>query len=317
MGKPFNIENRELFVTTSLGIALYPDDGRDPHALLKNADTAMYRAKDKGRGAFCFYTADMNAQAEDRLTLENELRHALSREQFQLEFQPQVTLAPQRELIGVEALMRWDHPTRGLIGPDDFIPLLEETGLIISVGEWLIRRACEQLLEWERRGRHVPRIAINISPRQLVEPGFAPIIERVLGEYGVPYSRLELEITESILMDNQHGVIQVLRELSDSGVSIAMDDFGTGYSSLSYLRRLPIRTLKIDRSFVNDVPRDADDCELTRAIIAMGQNLNLQVLAEGVETPEQLAFLVKYGCHGAQGFLISHPVSADNILSFD
>lgn len=311
---PFMTEGRELIATTSIGIALFPDDGTEPAVLLKNADIAMYRAKDKGRNNYRFYTRDMNAAAEERLLVENELRRALERGEFFLAYQPQVTIDGRR-VIGVEALIRWRHSRRGVVAPADFVPVLEETGLIVAVGEWVLRRACRQLRASREGGLAVPRVAVNIAPRQLAEPGFPELVQRVLAECGVSSDALELEITESSLMEDESGAVDVLHALSEAGIRITMDDFGTGYSSLSYLRRFPISSLKIDREFVRDVPRDMADSELARAIIAMARSMNLPVVAEGVESEEQLRFLQQYGCSAIQGYLIARPVPPDEMES--
>ncbi len=311
---PFATEGRELIVTTSIGVALFPNDGTEPSVLLKNADIAMYRAKDKGRNNYRFYTPDMNAAAEERLLVENELRRALERGEFFLTYQPQVTMDGRR-VIGVEALVRWRHSRRGVVAPADFVPVLEETGLIVAVGEWVLRSACRQLKAWRDRGLALPRVAVNIAPRQLAEPGFPELVQCVLAECGVPSDALELEITESSLMEDESGAVDVLHALSEAGIRITMDDFGTGYSSLSYLRRFPISSLKIDREFVRDVPRDIADSELARAIIAMAQSMNLPVVAEGVESEEQLRFLQEYGCSAIQGYLIARPVPPGELES--
>lgn len=308
--EPFLIEGHELFITTSIGIAVFPNDGDNPDTLLKNADTAMYAAKATGRGTFSFYTADMNAMASMHLKLENELRHALQRDQFHLVYQPQYSIAEPDTLLGAEVLIRWRHPTHGLLKPAEFIPLLEDTGFIKQVGEWIIRTACAQLRTWQNLNSSLPRLAINIAPHQLTAADFAEIVLTALADYDLPPSCLELEITESSLMQDERRAVDVLTTLNKAGIQIAMDDFGTGYSSLSYLRRMPVNTLKIDRSFISQIPHASGDCELTRAIIAMGRSLNLRVVAEGVETSEQLDYLRELGCDGVQGFLLGRPMLA-------
>jgi diguanylate cyclase (GGDEF)-like protein/PAS domain S-box-containing protein len=306
----FHIERHELFITTSIGIAVFPEDGTDPDALLKNADTAMYAAKATGRGTFSFYAPEMNAMASMHLQLENELRHALQRQQFHLVYQPQYAINTLDTLLGAEVLIRWQHPTHGTIPPADFIPLLEDTGIINPVGEWVIQTACAQLQVWRDAGLFCPHLAINIAPSQLNAPDFVDIVLSTLRQYALPASCLELEITESSLMQDDRRAVEVLRTLNKAGIQIAMDDFGTGYSSLSYLQRLPVNTLKIDRSFISQIPHVVGDCELTRAIIAMGRSLNLRVVAEGVETVEQLDYLRELGCDGVQGFLLGRAMPA-------
>jgi diguanylate cyclase (GGDEF)-like protein/PAS domain S-box-containing protein len=308
--EPFQIENYELFITTSIGIALFPDDGTDADTLLKNADTAMYAAKAKGRGTFSFYTPDMNAMASMHLQLENELRHALQRKQFYLVYQPQYSISRPDVILSAEALLRWQHPTFGLLNPAEFIPLLEETGIIKQVGEWIIRSACAQLRDCYDLNAGLLSLAINIAPQQLTAPDFVDTVLTALADFNLPASCLELEITEGSLMQDEHRAVAVLSSLHQAGIRIAMDDFGTGYSSLSYLRRLPVNSLKIDRSFIHQIPHASSDCNLTRAIIAMGHSLNLQVVAEGVETPEQLHYLHELGCDSVQGFLLGRPMSA-------
>ena len=311
---PFLIGGHELFVTTSIGIAMYPKDGEDPSTLLKHADIAMYRSKSKSRNTYCFYTPDMNAMAEQHLKLENQLRHALQREEFQLHFQPQYQLkriGRRSAITGMEALLRWNNPYSGLIYPDEFIKLLEETGLIIPVGEWILHSACKQFKVWQSNKIQLKHISVNISPRQLSDANFLSILEDTLKEYKLKPEQLELEITESMLIQDEQHAIVMLREISDMGIGLAMDDFGTGYSSLSYLKRLPIKTLKIDKSFIHHIPNDQDDCELTRAIIAMGHSLNMQVVAEGVSNAEQLKFLRKLSCDVVQGYYYSPALPAD------
>lgn len=310
---PFHIDGHELFITTSIGIAIHPTDGADPATLLKNADTAMYAAKHRGRGSFSFYTPDMNAMADLHLHMENELRHALDRNELHMVFQPQFALGNTPELLGVEALLRWRHPELGDIDPVQFIPLLEDTGLIIPVGEWILRSAFAQLRRWHDSDIRVPCMSINIAPRQLSDDNFVPFILACLAEYSLPAECIELEITESSMMQNEEDAIDVLRKLDATGVRIAMDDFGTGYSSLSYLQRLPVRTLKIDQSFIQQIAHDNDDSELTRAIVAMGHNLNLRVIAEGVETQAQLDYIQSHGCDGVQGYYLGRPLPAEEL----
>ncbi len=315
LGEPFFLDSHELFISASIGITVAPEDGNDVVTLLKNADIAMYRTKSSSR-AYSYYTPDMHTRAEEHLMLENNLRHALSRNEFFLVYQPQVDLINHNQIIGVEALIRWQHPTSGVLLPTLFIPLLEETGYIKQVGEWILDTACNQLRQWLDQGLRIPRISINISPRQISAPGFTNSVITCLKKNHLSPQHLELEITESSLMENEKNAMKVLTNIHHIGINIAMDDFGTGYSSLSYLQKLPVSTLKIDQSFVSEVPNNKDDAELTNTIIAMGQSLNLTVIAEGVENEAQLEFLKQRGCHAVQGFLTGKPGLADEISKF-
>jgi len=310
--EPFMLNGHEIFVTCSIGITLYPKDGRDAQALLSNADAAMYRAKEKGRNNYQFYTAAMNASALERLRLESDLRRALEREEFFLHYQPKVEIRTGR-IVGVEALIRWDHPTLGMVSPQQFIPLAEETGLIVPIGEWVLRTACTQNQAWHSAGVCSIRMAVNISAQQFKKENLTEAVIRILDETGLPHDLLELEITESVMMQDMERAVAVLTELSARGIRFSIDDFGTGYSSLVYLKRLPIDILKIDRSLVSQMPEDPDDTAIAAAIISMGKSLNLQVIAEGVETEQQLAFLLQQGCDEAQGFLFSRPVAANKM----
>lgn len=315
ISRPIDIDDHELFVTASLGIAVYPDDSHDPYTLLKHADTAMYHAKQHGRNSYQFYTSNMNVMAKEQLLLENQLHRALERNEFELHFQPQYDISSGK-LCGIEALLRWQHPEHGLILPLKFIQLLEDTGLIIPVGEWVLNTACSHFSRWVESGFDIPKLAVNVSPRQFSNESFVNSVNHALQDTGIPPHKLELEITESIFIDECNTNVGAIQELHDAGIGIAMDDFGTGYSSLNYLRQFPIRTLKIDKSFVKQVPDNYDDCVLARTIIAMGQNLNLNVIAEGVETQEQLSFLKQLGCTSAQGFLYS-PALPHELLTSD
>ncbi|HEX9628130.1 MAG TPA: EAL domain-containing protein [Acidiferrobacterales bacterium] len=309
LAQPFVVERREFFITTSIGISLGPADGADSQALLRNADTAMYRAKEQGRNKFQFYSADMSARAFQRLTLETSLRRAVERGEFLLYYQPQIDLIGGR-VTGFEALLRWRHPELGLVEPAEFLPVAEETGLIRVIDEWVLHTACAQLRAWAAEGRHPGTLAVNLSGGRFSEPRFTDAVARLLREQCVPAAQLELEITESVIMRNDQETLDTLRELNAMGVRLAIDDFGTGYSSLSYLKRFPIDTLKIDRSFVMDITHDPDDAAIVTAVIALARSLDIRAVAEGVETGEQLAFLRARGCDGAQGYLFSHPVPA-------
>jgi diguanylate cyclase (GGDEF)-like protein/PAS domain S-box-containing protein len=303
---PFRLGGHEIFVTTSIGISMYPSDCGDEQALLKNADTAMYRAKESGRNNFQFYTHEMNARAMYRLELENSLRHALEREEFRLHYQPKACLHTGK-VTGVEALLRWERPGHGLVPPGDFVPLLEDTGLIVQVGEWVIAEACRQVNTWRKAGRDPISIAINISARQFAARNLGEIIGRLLEAHNADPHFIELELTESLLMVNTEEAVRTLEYLKSLGLRLSIDDFGTGYSSLAYLKRFPIDALKIDRSFIDEITTDVGDATITRAVIGMAHNLGLKVVAEGVETEEQLAFLSANGCDEAQGYYFARP----------
>jgi diguanylate cyclase (GGDEF)-like protein len=305
----FVFNGHELHITTSIGISLYPYDGTDVDTLLKNADTALYRAKEQGRNNYQLYTPAMNARAFERLAMENSLRRALERQQFLLHYQPQVDIENGR-IAGTEALVRWQHPDLGLVYPAEFIPLAEETGLIVPLGEWVLRAACAQTRAWHKAGFPQLTVAVNLSGRQFQHQGLMDTIARVLKETELDPRTLELEITESIAMQNADFTNVILRHLKDMGVRIAMDDFGTGYSSLSYLRKFPIDTLKIDQSFVRDLTTDANDAAIANAIIVLAHSLKLKVVAEGVETPDQETFLKAHHCDKLQGYLYNRPLTA-------
>jgi diguanylate cyclase (GGDEF)-like protein/PAS domain S-box-containing protein len=308
--EPFRLAGVELYATASIGITLYPDDSTDMETLVRNADAAMYRAKEVGRNSCRFYTPEMNARALELLSLENSLRRALERNEFVLYYQPKAAVADGR-IVGVEALLRWQHPDRGLVSPAEFMPVLEETGLIVPVGEWVLRAVCEQIGGWRRAGIAPVPVAINLSPRQFASRELGETIQRTLEEQQVDPRLIEVEITESSLMVNLEETERILRFVGELGVGLSIDDFGTGYSSLAYLKRFPLDSLKVDRSFVKDLTTDADDATITRALISMAHNLGLKVVAEGVETREQLAFLVEHGCDEIQGFCFSRPLIAE------
>lgn len=308
--RPFVLEGREFFVTASIGIALSPQDGNELSQLMKNADTAMYHAKERGKNNFQFYQADMNASALERLELESDLRHALEQNEFVLYYQPQFS-GDGKRLTGAEALLRWRHPRRGLVPPGDFIPVLEELGLVVDVGDWVITEACRQLRTWHQAKVRVPKVSVNISARQFSDGQLGTRIANILRSTGLPPACLELELTESILMREVSEAMQILAGLKNLGLSIAVDDFGTGYSSLNYLKQFPIDVLKIDRTFVDGLPSGEQDAQIARAIIAMAHSLNLAVIAEGVETHEQLDFLREHGCDEVQGYLFGRPMPAN------
>jgi diguanylate cyclase (GGDEF)-like protein len=304
---PVMLDEQELFVSTSIGSSIYPDDGEDAETLLKNADSAVQRAKQIGRNNLQFYSPLMNAKASKRLQLGNALRRALEREEFLLHYQPQVDLEGGR-IVGVEALVRWRHPGLGLVSPMEFIPLAEETGLILPIGEWVLREACRQTREWHDAGIPPFRVSVNLSNRQFNQKGLVDSITEALRETRLEPQHLALELTESGFMHNEEEAIATLHTLKEMGIRVSIDDFGTGYSSLRYLKRFPIDELKIDRSFVRDITTDHDDAAIVGAIIAMGNSLRLTVVAEGVETREQLDFLRAQGCSVIQGFYLSRPL---------
>ncbi len=314
LSRVFVLDEREFFVTASIGIALSPEDGRESNQLMKNADTAMYHAKEVGKNNFQFYEAEMNARALERLELENDLRHALNNRQFLLYYQPQLSSDGQR-ITGTEALLRWQHPRRGMVSPAEFVPVLEELGLVVQVGDWVLTEACRQMQAWRDAGLAVPKISVNLSARQFVS-GLASRVAAVLAGSGLPADCLELELTESILMRDVKAAMLLLDDLKCLGLFIAVDDFGTGYSSLNYLKQFPIDVLKIDRSFVDGLPDGKQDAQIARAIIAMSHSLNLLVIAEGVETREQLDFLREHGCDEIQGYLFGRPMPAAQFADF-
>ncbi|GGL96836.1 motility regulator [Pseudomonas asuensis] len=312
LSEAFILESREFFVSASIGIALSPQDGSELSQLMKNADTAMYHAKEMGKNNFQFYQAEMNARALERIELEADLRHALLQNEFTLHYQPQYRCS-NSQLTGLEALLRWNHPRRGNVSPVDFIPVLEETGLIIQVGDWVIKEACRQLRVWHDNKVRIPKVSVNLSARQFADNHLGEHIAKILQEVGLPPACLELELTESILMQNVDDALNTLRSLKELGVCISVDDFGTGYSSLNYLKQLPIDILKIDRSFVDGLPYGEQDAQIARAIIAMAHSLNLSVIAEGVENEEQLKFLRDHECDEVQGYLFDKPLSPEMI----
>ena len=303
------IDNHDLHITVSIGVVVYPDDGMDSDALLTNADFAMYHAKERGRNNYQFFKADMNVRAIERQSVQDGLRRAVTQREFLLVYQPQIDLATG-VMVGLEALIRWDHPERGVVPPMNFIPIAEECGVIVPIGRWVMREACRQARVWQDAGLPPVRLAINISAVELGAKDFVAGVREILLETGIDPCFLEFELTETFLMQDSKSTAVVLRALKGMGVHLALDDFGTGYSSLSYLRRFPIDTLKIDRSFVRDLTSDADDASIVSAVISMGKSLHLRVVAEGVETQEQLAFLKDKQCPDGQGYYFGRPVPA-------
>lgn len=309
LGHAFRVHAHELYVTASVGIVLYPENGDTAQALITMADAAMYSAKNSGRNNFQFFTAEMNTFFPERLALENDLRHALERREFELHYQPKVDIQ-KNQVVGMEALLRWRHPEKGLLPPNEFIPLAEETGLIIPIGRWVIEEACVQNKAWQDKGLPKLRVAVNISGVQFRQKDLLASINQALANSGMAPRFLEVEITESVVMQNASETIITLEHLRRAGVHIAIDDFGTGYSSLSYLKRFPMNTLKIDRSFIQDVSEDMDDAAIVRSIIGLAHNLRLNVVAEGVETKQQLQLLHSLGAAEYQGYYMSKPLPA-------
>jgi predicted signal transduction protein with EAL and GGDEF domain len=311
MVEPFVIEGQEIHVTASIGISVYPEDGR---TLLRNADIALYRAKDTGRNNYQFYSAQIDNYSRERLALESGLRHALERDELRLHYQPKVDLA-SGHICGIEALLRWQHPQMGLVAPDRFIPIAEESGLILPIGTWVLKTACMQNRAWQLQGIRRFPVAVNLSPRQFAEESLLDDIKSALAESGLEGSDLELEITESMVMNDPEQAVNTLRRLKDLGIRVAIDDFGTGYSSLAYLKRFPIDSVKVDRSFVEDIPQDVDSIAIAQAIIAMAHSLRLRVVAEGVESEAQVSFLRGEGCDEIQGYYFSAACASGEIPS--
>jgi len=310
VAEPAFIESHEIYSTASIGIAVYPTDGEDSHTLLKHSDLAMYQAKEFDRNNFQYFSAEMNSRARERMMLENSMRKALEREEFFLVYQPQVDVSSGR-IIGVEALLRWDHPELGLIGPDKFIYLAEETGIIVPIGEWVMQAACRQNRAWQEQGLPPLRVSVNLSGKQFGQKGLDEMISATLMETGLDPQWLELEITESAIMKNAEVSSTILGKFREMGISLAIDDFGTGYSSLSYLKHFPITRLKIDRSFVEEITTNPDDAAIAEIIIAIAQTFKLSVIAEGVESRAQMEFLASHNCMEMQGYLFSRPVKAE------
>jgi diguanylate cyclase (GGDEF)-like protein/PAS domain S-box-containing protein len=313
IARSYNLNGHEVYVTPSIGIAIFPRDGHDVEELLKNADTAMYHAKAVGKNNFQFYSEQMNVLATTRLKLEGKLRKALTCNEMELFYQPQIDLSTG-EIVSAEALLRWDEPELGMVSPVEFIPIAEETGMIIDLGEWVLNEACRQNKEWQEAGYSPIRIAVNLSSMQFIQRDLSVKVAKALKNSRLNPKYLELEITESIIMRNVNETITTLNDFKEMGISISVDDFGTGYSSLSYLKRFPLDNLKIDRTFVKDIPDNEDDVTITSAIIALAQSLGLGVVAEGVETKSQLQFLEQHGCEMAQGYLFSKPLPAEQLV---
>ncbi|MEX0957985.1 MAG: EAL domain-containing protein [Burkholderiales bacterium] len=311
LGKPFSRDGQDLFFSASIGISIFPDDSANVDDLIKHADAAMHSAKTLGRNNYQFFTDALNREVQERMLLESGLRQAIQRDELQLLYQPKIDLAT-REIIGSEALMRWQHPDMGMISPTRFIPVAEDSGMMGQMGEWVLRTACRQIREWRDAGLEIA-VAVNVSPRQFKQQDLADLVFRVLRETGVPAALLEIELTESAVMEDAEASVIMLERLKDFGVRISIDDFGTGYSSLSYLKRLPLDVLKIDQSFVRDISTDPNDAAIVRAIITLTRSLGMKVIAEGVETEAQLTFLNAYGCQYAQGFLFGQPMPADEL----
>jgi diguanylate cyclase (GGDEF)-like protein/PAS domain S-box-containing protein len=309
LNAPHSIGGQDLNIDGSIGISVYPEDGEDAETLINNADMAMYHAKESGRNNIQFFKAEMNLKAVERQSLESSLRRALEREEFLLHYQPKVNLETC-EITGVEALIRWQHPDRGLVPPSQFVPIAEDCGLIIQIGRWVLREACRQARDWQDAGLPFKRVSINVSAAEFRTATFLEGVINTLKETGLDARYLDLELTERVLMENAESTAAVLQELKKMGVHFAVDDFGTGYSSLSYLQQFPIDVLKIDQSFVHRITGDPDDAPIVRAIIDMGKNLKQRVIAEGIETEEQLAFLRSHHCAEGQGYLFSRPVAA-------
>lgn len=315
LSRPMHLIGHEIIITSSVGVGVYPEHGKEVTALIRNADTAMYQAKLNGRNDYQLYTDRLTKDADERLRLENDLRRAEERDEFELTYQPQVTLKDKR-LVGVEALLYWRHPERGLISPDQFIPLAEDIGIIQQLGAWVLETACRDAVKWRDSGLGNLRLAVNLSSRQLLDRELPDKVDDILRQTGLPSRYLELEVTESAIMEQPERCIATLERIRALGISLAIDDFGTGYSSLSYLKRLPVQKVKIDREFVSDIPHDSDDLAIVSAVIAMSHSLGLTVVAEGMEKSVQLDCLEKYDCDEAQGYYVSRPLSASDFVQW-
>jgi EAL domain-containing protein (putative c-di-GMP-specific phosphodiesterase class I) len=311
---PFEFGDERIEVKASVGVSIHPDDGKDGQELLKNADLAMYRAKGEGGNQFRFYAADMHSRAREALALDSNLREALSQRQFVLHFQPQIDLRSRR-IVGAEALLRWQTPQRGLIGPGEFLPRAEQTGLILPINEWVLREACREAATWQRRGLPPLRIGVNLSSIQFQKQNVPLLVARVLAETGLDPRRLDLELTESMLLEQTDTVVRDLQQLRELGVGISIDDFGTRYSSLAYVKHFPVDRLKIDQSFVRDLGSNPHDAAIVRAIVSLGHSLELEVIAEGVESTEQVTLLQSEGCDEVQGYLFGKPMPSGEFVA--
>lgn len=309
LSRPILIKSQEVIVTPSIGISLFPEDGGQAAVLLEKSDTAMYNVKKSGRNHFCFYSQKLESQAKERLVLEAELRRAIELNEFEMHYQPQIDLI-SNHLIGAEALIRWNHPVKGLVSPDSFIPLAEGTGLIVPLGKWIIKKVCSQLQLWKSQGFPLIKVAINLSAHQFTDKNLVSTITQEIRKHGLSSESIQVEITESMMIQDINRVIKILADLKSAGVSIAVDDFGTGYSSLEYLKKLPIDKLKIDKSFIDNVMHNTDDASIVQAVIALGHNMNMQIIAEGVETEQQVSFLKEHHCDYGQGYFYSRPLNA-------
>jgi diguanylate cyclase (GGDEF)-like protein len=315
LAEPILVGDHQLHTSPSIGISVYPSDGTDADTIMRNADTAMYHAKALGRNNFQFYAEEMNRNASERLDIENRLRHALARNEFELHYQPQLAIEGT-QVIGVEALLRWNPADGRSVSPARFIPIAEDTGMIIAIGEWVLRTACRQVKTWIDAGVPPLRVAVNVSARQLRKQDFPDLVASALADSGLPARLLEIEITESAVMEEPEEACLILNKLKTMGVTLAIDDFGTGYSSLAYLKLFPIDNLKIDRSFVTDIGRHTDDAAIAISTIALAHSLGINVIAEGVETDAQHDLLRSHHCNEVQGFLFSRPLAADDALDF-
>jgi len=313
--QPFVIDQYELTITASVGVAIYPDDGLDMESLQRNADVAMYRTKKESRNSYRFFSSHMQVQTARNLQLVNALRQAIALGQLAVYYQPQVALDSGR-LIGVEALLRWKHPQLGFISPAEFIPLAESSGLIISIGSWVLEQATQQIHAWQLAGIQDISVSVNLSSIQFRDPKLPALVKRVLERYQVSPQCLELELTEGVALENPEGAVAMMDALSGLGVRLSIDDFGTGYSSLSYLKKFKVYKLKVDQSFVRDITTDDEDKAIVIAIIQLARSLGMKTIAEGVETPEQKAFLQAQGCDEMQGYLLSKPMSSDEATTF-
>ena len=312
---PINVNNQDLYINMSIGISMYPSDGQEANTLLKNADAAMFKAKDSGRSRYCFYDEEMTKKAYSRITLETHLREAFQNDELVVYFQPQIN-AKSSKIIGMEALVRWKHPTMGFVYPDAFIPLAERTGMIVELDRIVMKKSISQFQKWYKDGLNPGKLSLNLAIKQMEDKSFIEYFNELLKDKKHLYDFLEFEITESQVMENPEESIKILNQVRELGVSIAVDDFGTGYSSLAYLKKLPINKLKIDKSFIDDLPDDAEDVSISKTIIALCENLNLDVVAEGVENQEQADFLLENKCDNIQGYLYSKPISAEDMTEF-